>query len=160
MSNVSSNSTSNKNITNEDLIDLNQVVGIAMGVSFGVILLTFLITLTVWGIFIKLKTSKEGMSRLILCLISLAVGALFGDAILNLIPSIFSEKYKHLYPKTEQPDQLISSTIIIVAYLAFFILEKIVKLLRIKNENEMLKEKEKENPNINFPNQQIKSKIF
>jgi hypothetical protein len=104
------------------------ITGIALGVSFAIIFFTFLTTLVVYWLLIKFNTSKEGMNRLILCLISVAVGAILGDTALNLIPDIFSDHDGEV--KQNKGDPIISSTIIISAYLSYFILEKIMVLLR------------------------------
>ena len=111
------------------LNELENAVAIAIGISFGIWIFTFIITLFIYWLLIKLNTSKEGINRLILCLISIAVGAILGDAILNLIPEIFSIQTSSSGELLNKGNPLISSTIIISAYLGYFILEKIVRLL-------------------------------
>jgi uncharacterized membrane-anchored protein YitT (DUF2179 family) len=150
---MSENETYSTNGSNEnDLMDSKHIVGTAMGVSVGIIILTYLITLVVYWLLIKFNTSKEGMNRLILCLISMAVGALLGDAVLNLIPEIFSTHIDSNGKKRNKGDPIISSTIIISSYLAYFILEKVVKLLR-NNKQQYKFEQEGKNNNHEIKNE-------
>ena len=127
---ISSSKSSNiSNFFNRSMLKPEHITGIALGVSFGIIFFTFLTTMVVYWLLIKFNTSKEGMNRLILCLISVAVGAILGDTALNLIPDIFSDHYDGEIIRNHG-DPIISSTIIISAYLGYFILEKIMVLLR------------------------------
>ena len=126
---ISSNSSNKSNFSNRSMLKPEHITGVALGVSFGIIFFTFLTTMVVYWLLIRLKTSKETMNRLILCLLSLAVGAILGDTVLNLIPDIFSDHYNGEV-KRNKGDAIISSTIVISAYLAYFILEKIMVLLR------------------------------
>ncbi len=127
--NVNNDNTHNIGMYSHLLNELENVVAIAIGISFGIWIFTFIITLFIYWLLIKLNTSKEGINRLILCLISIAVGAILGDAVLNLIPEIFSIHTSSSGEVMNKGNPIISSTIIIGAYLGYFILEKIVRLV-------------------------------
>lgn len=152
------NDTSDTVISENNLLKQEHVNGIAIGVSFGIIIFTFLITLVVYWLLIKFNASREGMNRLILCLISMAVGALLGDSVLNLIPEIYSTHYDSYGVKRDKGDPTVSSTIIISSYLAYFILEKIVKVLRNnKQQYQFEPEEDKNKSNENIPKEEIVS---
>ena len=63
-----------------------------------------------------ISLSAERMKRIVLLLVSFAVGALFGDSFIHLLP----ESYKRI------DSNLVASGLVIAGMLAFFILEKFV----------------------------------
>ena len=75
-----------------------------------VILVSFISFIGVF--FLSLK--EERLNRILLFLISIAVGGLFGDAIIHLIPQSY----------TELENQLVVSVLILTGIMAFFLVEK------------------------------------
>ena len=75
------------------------------------------------GIF-AISINESALRKWILVLVSLAVGALFGDAIIHLIPEAFEES----------TSTMLTSLLIVGGILAFFALEKLFwsKGLRLK----------------------------
>ena len=63
---------------------------------------------------IALSLNEHTLRKIIFVLVSLAVGALFGDAFIHLIPEAYADS----------PNTTITSLLIIGGFLAFFILEK------------------------------------
>lgn len=81
--------------------------------TFASVLAVSLISLI--GIF-TLAINKEGLGRIIVYLVSFAVGALFGDAIIHLLPESF-EKIE---------SSLLTSLLVLGGIVFFFVLEKFV----------------------------------
>ncbi len=79
--------------------------------SFGSVLAVSVISLI--GVF-ALSVNESALRKWILVLVSLAVGALFGDAIIHLLPEAFEKS----------PNTALTSLLIIGGILLFFILEK------------------------------------
>ena len=79
--------------------------------SFGSVILVSLISLV--GVF-TLSLKEDVLKRYIGIFISLAIGALLGDAFIHIIPEAFEHSL----------NTLVTSLLIIVGLLIFFILEK------------------------------------
>ena len=132
--NITNSTTTNSTIT---LMSEKHVWGSAIAVSIGLLLLSLILTLCIVLCHSK-KVSRNCISLINMCLISLAVGSLVGDSVIHIIPAVFGsheseEEHDHVEGGEEEaetttnskPDARVSSTMILVGFLSFFIIEKI-----------------------------------
>lgn len=75
---------------------------------------------------ITLAISRERLKGVLLFFVSFAVGALFGDAFIHLIPEAFERMGAITIPWGMQPG-MFASVLIIAGVLVFFVLEKFVR---------------------------------
>ena len=106
------------NLINKDQIDENLVWPLALLASFGLLILSLLLTIIVLTFF----KSKNQLKYLIASLIPLAVGALLGNSIFHIIPEIYEDVYSD--KKNKQYTIYISISIISGIFICYTI-EKI-----------------------------------
>jgi hypothetical protein len=117
-------------ITNSsNLISKDHVwgVGIAVSIAFAILSLTLTSFIVCCYHF---KVRKEILKGIIFSLISLSIGSLFGDAVIHIIPEIFvphSEEHaeEEIHEAEEEgPVSAVTSALIVVGFLVFFLIEK------------------------------------
>lgn len=113
---TSSNSTSN-------LLSDEHVWGAAIGVSLGLLVLSFILTLLVLCCEKSKRISKNFLNVINSALISLSIGSLFGDVIIHIVPDLFGE-HKDL-DDDNKPNPPIISLVIVIGFLTFFTIEKL-----------------------------------
>lgn len=106
------------------LIDANHVwiYGIATSIVF--LFLSLVLTSFIVCCF-KFKIKKAFLLNLIFALVSLAIGSLFGDSVIHILPEIFNPETEE---DEESPNRIITSGLIISGFLVFFFIEKIFTL--------------------------------
>lgn len=95
-----------------------------MSIFLNIIVASFLITLAVLAAVIFLYIKKELLSKILLSLVALSAGALMGGAFLHLLPSA-----------SEQMDINILYVIVLLGFIFFFFMEKLLFWRHCHDEN-------------------------
>jgi len=121
----------NETSTNSTLLDQKYVWPAAILTSFGFLFLSLIITYLIIILY-KKNLSKNCLNVLNSILVSLAVGSLAGDALVHIIPDVFGSE-EHSEEPSEEPSEKaneknphICSLLIVIGFLAFFIIEKVL----------------------------------
>jgi zinc transporter ZupT len=129
------------NATN--LISVEHVWGGGIGVTLGFLTLSLILTLLIVSCQKSKSSSKNCLSRLNSALISLAIGSLFGDTVIHIIPQLYGEKQE--VPEDKRPNPHICSLLIVVGFVVFFTFEKLFVLLGVGHSHGSLHEESQEN---------------
>ncbi|XOU94046.1 MAG: ZIP family metal transporter [Candidatus Kerfeldbacteria bacterium] len=95
-----------------------------MSVLINILIATFLISLSVWFAVLFLYFKKEFLSKITIFLVSLSAGALMGGAFIHLLPEA---------SKKIDPEKMF--LIVLVAFLFFFLMEKLLFWRHCHKEN-------------------------
>jgi hypothetical protein len=122
LNSTQSNTTSTPTEEISNITD-GQVWGIAIAISIFFALLSFVLTSFIVCC-VKAGISKKFFEYLNAALISLAVGSLFGDAVIHIMPDIFGGEEEESDPSKKALPQ-ITSLMVCLGFLTFFTIEKI-----------------------------------